>query len=128
MADKAAAFRVPSQIIFGSGAIETVGAEAKRLGGTHAFVLSDPNLQKLGLADRIVASLSAQGIPSTVSTAVEFEPSVQSLAPAVAEAKATCPHCGRPRKTCEESPCEQADLEQRQRLLGELVLTGEAAR
>ncbi len=61
MASKVAAFRMPCQIIFGNGAAERVGEEAKRFGATHAFVLSDPNLQKLGVTERIVASISGQG-------------------------------------------------------------------
>lgn len=88
MAGKAASFRLPGQIILGAGAAEIVGAEAKRLGATHAFVLSDPNLQKLGVTDRIASSLSAQGVRSTVYTEIEFEPSIQSIAPAAAAARA----------------------------------------
>jgi len=87
MAGKIGTFRVPGQIIFGAGAAETVGMEAKRLGATHAFVASDPNLHKLGATDRILAALTAQGVRSTVYTEIEFEPSVQSVAPAAAAAK-----------------------------------------
>jgi len=87
MAGKVAAFRVPCQIIFGNGAADRVGEEAKRFGATHAFVLSDPNLQKLGVTERIVASISSQGIRPTVYTGIEFEPSVQSIAPVLSVAK-----------------------------------------
>jgi len=86
MAGKVATFRIPGQITFGAGAAETIGMEAKRLGATHAVVLSDPNLQKLGVTDRIVASLSTQGVRSTVYAEIEFEPSIQSVAPASAAA------------------------------------------
>jgi alcohol dehydrogenase len=89
MTGKVASFRVPAHIIFGAGAAETVGAEAKCLGAVHAFVLTDPNLQKLGVTERIVASLSAQGVGSSVYAGIEFEPSVQSVAPAAAAAKAS---------------------------------------
>ena len=87
MASKVAAFRMPCQIIFGNGAAERVGEEAKQFGATHAFVLSDPNLQKLGVTDRIVASILSQGMRSTVHTGIEFEPSVQSIAPVLAAAR-----------------------------------------
>jgi alcohol dehydrogenase class IV len=87
MAGKIGTFRIPGQIIFGVGAAETVGMEAKRLGATHAFVASDPNLHKLGATDRILAALTAQGVRSTVYTEIEFEPSVQSVAPAAAVVK-----------------------------------------
>jgi alcohol dehydrogenase class IV len=89
MAGKVAASRIPGQLICGAGAAETVGGEAKRLEATHAFILSDPNLQTLGVTDRIIASLSAQGIRTTVYTEIEFEPSVGSVVPAAAAAKAS---------------------------------------
>ena len=87
MTGKVATFRIPAQITLGCGAAETAGAEAKRLGGTHAFVVSDPILQKLGATEKIVASLSAQGIKATVCVEVEYEPSVGSVAPCAAAAK-----------------------------------------
>ena len=87
MTSKVATFRIPAQITLGCGAAETAGAEAKRLGGAHAFVVSDPILQKLGATEKIVASLSAQGIKATVYAEVEYEPSVGSVAPCAAAAK-----------------------------------------
>ncbi|HSB78421.1 MAG TPA: iron-containing alcohol dehydrogenase [Candidatus Methylomirabilis sp.] len=87
MAGNVAIFRVPAQITFGPGAAESVGTEAKRLGGTRAMVVSDPNLQKLGITDRILDSLAAQGVGGTVFTELEFEPSAGSVAPAAAAAR-----------------------------------------
>ena len=87
MAATVATFRIPAQVLLGAGAAETVGAEVKRLGGTHAFVLSDPNLKNIGLTDPIVASISGQGVKVTLYTGIEFEPSVQSIAPAIAAAR-----------------------------------------
>ena len=52
MTGKVAVFRIPAQLTFGCGAAETLGAEAKRLGAAHAFVISDPILQKLGLTEK----------------------------------------------------------------------------
>ena len=84
MTGNVATFRIPAQITLGCGAAETAGAEAKRLGGAHAFVVSDPILQKLGATEKIVASLSAQGVKATVYVEVEYEPSVGSVAPCAA--------------------------------------------
>lgn len=88
MAGKIAAFRIPSQITLGLGAAESVGVEAKRLGGTHAFLVSDPVLQKLGVVDQIASYLSMQEIPVTVFTEVEAEPSIHSITPCAAKARA----------------------------------------
>ncbi len=88
MAASVASFRIPAQVTLGAGAAETVGAEVKRLGGTHTFVLSDPNLKNIGLTDPILASISGQGVKVTLYTGIEFEPSVQSIAPAIAAARA----------------------------------------
>ena len=87
MIAKTAMFRIPALITVGCGAVETVGAEAKRLGGTRVFVVGDPNLQKLGVTEKILASLAAQGIESSLYTAVEFEPSVQRVEAAAAAAR-----------------------------------------
>ncbi len=87
MAGKLAIFRIPAQITLGLGAAETVGAEAKRLGATHAFVMSDPNLQKVGATDRILEALRAQGIRTTVNMDVVVEPTVESVAPGSAAAR-----------------------------------------
>jgi len=80
-------FRIPAQLTVGCGAVETVGAEAKRLGGTRAFVIADPNLQKTGVTDRVMASLQGQGVEARLFTSVEPEPSVQSVAAAATAAK-----------------------------------------
>ncbi len=78
MGGKAATFRIPNQITLGAGAAESVGAEAKRLGGRHAFVVADPALKQIGITDQIAAWLAAQEVRSTLFTEVEPEPSVQS--------------------------------------------------
>jgi alcohol dehydrogenase len=91
MTGKAATFRIPAQLTFGCGAAETLGAEARRLGATHAFVISDPILQKLGLTEKATASLTAAGVRSSLFVEVEYEPSVQSVTPCAAAARAaTC--------------------------------------
>jgi alcohol dehydrogenase len=87
MAGNVAIFRIPAQITFGCGAVETVGVEAKRLGGTRAFVIGDPNLQKTGATDGVMASLQREGVEARLFDGVEPEPSVQSVEAAAAAAR-----------------------------------------
>jgi alcohol dehydrogenase len=87
MAGKVATFRVPAQITCGCGAAEAVGTEAKRLGGTRCFLIADPNLVKVGVPERMVALLKAEGVETRLWTDVEPEPSVQSIEGAAAAAR-----------------------------------------
>lgn len=87
MAGTTAIFRIPAQITVGLGAVESVGAEVKRLGGSRAFVIADPNLQKAGISDRVMAALQGQGIEARLFVEVEPEPSVPSVESAAAAAK-----------------------------------------
>ena len=41
-------FSVPQDVIAGSGAAEQLGEAAKKLGGTHALIISGPHLTKMG--------------------------------------------------------------------------------
>jgi alcohol dehydrogenase class IV len=87
MTGKVATFRVPAQITCGCGAAESVGTEAKRLGGTRCFLIGDPNLVKVGIPERMVALLKAEGVETRLWTEVEPEPSVQSIEGAAAAAR-----------------------------------------
>ena len=87
MTGKVATFRVPAQITCGCGAAESVGTEAKRLGGTRCFLIADPNLVKVGVPERMVALLKAEGVETRLWTDVEPEPSVQSIDGAAAAAR-----------------------------------------
>lgn len=82
-----ATFRVPRQITLGAGTAESIGAEAKGLGGRHAFIASSPTLHRLGITDELVACLTADGIASTVYTDLEPEPSIKTIDPCVAAAR-----------------------------------------
>ena len=82
-------FRIPAQITIGRGSADSVGMEAKRLGGTNVFVISDPALQSLGITDQIVASLKAQGLGTAVYAAIAPEPVIDSVGPCLAAALAS---------------------------------------
>lgn len=73
---------------FGAGAALDAGWEMKRLGGQRLFVVIDPEVQRLGIADPVLASLKAVGLDLTVYADVETEPSIEALSRAVEAARA----------------------------------------
>jgi alcohol dehydrogenase class IV len=77
-------FRVPASQLFGAGAVEQVGEEAKRLGARRALVITDPGVARAGIAGRVRDLLEAAGIATGLYDQVEPEPSVASVERAVA--------------------------------------------
>ena len=46
---KAFTFSVPQNIMVGKGNLKKLPEVAKKLGGTHAFIISGPHLNKMGI-------------------------------------------------------------------------------
>lgn len=81
----------PTRIVFGEGAAGETGAEAKKLGGTHAFVVTDPGVRGAGLVDDIARSVEKAGLATTVYDGVSTNPTeaeVMSAAKAYADSGA----------------------------------------
>ncbi len=72
---------LPTKLSFGFGAIGSVGAEAKGLGGSRALVVTDKVMVKTGIVDRVTERL---GTRFDVFDEVEAEPRIE-VAQAVAE-------------------------------------------
>jgi len=73
-----AIFRCPQRIIFGSGILEKVGEEARKLGGRKVLVVTDPVIEeKSGLVGRIRESLEREGLEAEVFNGVEPEPTLK---------------------------------------------------
>lgn len=87
-------FRVPQSQIFGFGAVERVGEEAKRLGAQRALVVTDPGVAKTGIAGRVRELVEAAGIKTGVYDQVQPEPSIASVEQAFAAAQAGAPDGG----------------------------------
>ena len=66
-------FKVPSIIVNGPGASKEVGTYAKGL-GKKALIVTDSNLEKLGLLNEVRKSLETAGIPFAVYNQVVTEP------------------------------------------------------
>ncbi len=83
--DKVYSFQLPRKILFGVGISEKVGLEAKALGGREALLVTDQNLRRIGIPERIEEALVREGLNVDVFTDVEAEPRLE-VAEAIAEA------------------------------------------
>ena len=75
-------FSVPQDVIVGSGSAEKLGEAAKKLGGTHALIISGPHLTKMGHVGHCADLLKAAGIASDAFTETEGNPSTETVAKA----------------------------------------------
>lgn len=72
-------FSVPQDIIVGRGTLARLPEAVKKLGGTHAMIISGPTLNKLGLVDKIADYLKEAGVSSDRFTGTEANPSVETV-------------------------------------------------
>jgi len=64
----------PTRIRFGVDSIRELAATVRDLGGSHVFLVIDPGLVAVGLADQVTASLKEAAIPFTIYSNVTPEP------------------------------------------------------
>lgn len=69
----ATTFYLPTKVVFGVGAIQELGKEAKEL-GKKAIIVTYPDIRRVGLLDRIVEDLKASGVNSVVFDKIEPNP------------------------------------------------------
>ena len=72
-------FSIPQNIIVGSGSLAKLPETAKKLGGTHAFVISGPTLNKLGLVEKVSSYLKEAGVEVDTFTDIEANPCVTTV-------------------------------------------------
>lgn len=77
-------FSVPQNIIVGRDSRAKLPTVAKEVGGSHAFLLSGPHLNKMGLVEECAKNLEQEGIASHRFTEIEGNPSVDTVERAVA--------------------------------------------
>lgn len=73
--------------IFGNGAVESVGAQAKWLGAGKVVVLTDKGIEEAGLVDRVLESLKVAGLGASVYDGIPAEPSMETIRAATAFVK-----------------------------------------
>jgi alcohol dehydrogenase class IV len=72
-------FRTPGKILFGVGALESLGAEARRLGGRALLVTGRRAMAAAGVTGRSLAILKAAGLDAALFDQVEPEPDVATV-------------------------------------------------
>lgn len=72
-------FSVPQNIIVGRGAMAKLPEAAKKLGGSRALIISDPQLEKLGSVQKAADYLAEAGIAVETFTDIEANPSVETV-------------------------------------------------
>lgn len=72
-------FSVPQNIIVEKGGLAKLPEVAKELGGTKAFIISGPHLNKMGIVGKCTEALEAKGIKATAYTDTEGNPSVETV-------------------------------------------------
>jgi len=80
-------FDQPRRIIFGPDAINLVGKEAKRLGAGRVLIVTDANVEKAGLSNRVQESFESAGLKVEVYNKISFEPTMDSVQNAVKAAR-----------------------------------------
>ncbi|MGN0243816.1 MAG: iron-containing alcohol dehydrogenase [Lachnospiraceae bacterium] len=72
-------FSVPQNIIVGKGSLQRLPELAGKLGGNHAFLISDPHLYQIGIVETCVKALEAENIVVDTFTETERNPSVETV-------------------------------------------------
>jgi alcohol dehydrogenase len=80
-------FSVPQNIVVGKGSLKKLPQISKELNGTHAFIISGPHLNKMGVVGSCAEILKADGIAVSTFTETEGNPSVETVEAAVAAYK-----------------------------------------
>lgn len=81
-------FSIPQDICVGRGSLKKLPYFAKKLGGKHAFIISGPHLNKMGVVGECKNDLENAGILVDTFTETEGNPSVETVDKAAAKMKA----------------------------------------
>ena len=72
-------FFIPQNIMVGAGTMAKLPECAKKLGGSHAMLISGPTLRRMGIVDRAADYLKEAGMKVDIFTDVEANPSVTTV-------------------------------------------------
>ena len=72
-------FFIPQNIMVGAGTMAKLPECAKKLGGSHAMLISGPTLRKMGIVDKAADYLKEAGMKVDIFTDVEANSSVTTV-------------------------------------------------
>ena len=72
-------FSIPQNIVVGKESLAKLPQLAKKLGGKHAFIISGPHLNKMGIVQSCEDALKAEGMDASAFTETEGNPSVETV-------------------------------------------------
>lgn len=72
-------FSVPQDITVGKGSLNKLPDIAKKLGGTHALIISGPHIEKMGLVKKAADYLESVNVTVDTFTDIEANPSVTTV-------------------------------------------------
>lgn len=79
MAGSTHRFHIPSRIITGAGASESVGTEAKRLGAKKVLLITDEGIVKEGYVEESKGHITSEGIEVEVFAGVTPDPTMKNV-------------------------------------------------
>jgi alcohol dehydrogenase class IV len=79
MATSLVTWSFPTKIVFGAGALATLGDHVKAAGGKRALVVCDPGVVKVGIAEKVQKVLETAGIAAAVFDKVDPNPVLQNV-------------------------------------------------
>ena len=82
-------FSIPQNILVEKGGINRLPEIGKKIGGKHAFIISGPHLNKMGIVKKCSDALQDAGIMVDAFTQTEGNPSVETVDKATEEFKAS---------------------------------------
>lgn len=74
----------PTKIVFGAGAVATLGDHVKAAGGTRALVVADAGVVKAGIAERVRKVLDGAGVATMIFDRVDPNPVLKNVTEGVA--------------------------------------------
>jgi alcohol dehydrogenase class IV len=78
----------PTTIVFGSGAVASIGEHVKRVGAKRALLVCDAGLVKVGIAERVRVLLEAAGVATALFDKVDPNPIEENITAGVAAYRA----------------------------------------